>query len=514
MPDSNIPAGSSPEKSRHTEGILVVILLSAVLLANLTTAMRYPTVWQDEVMCTDPAANLVLGKGFTSTAWYDQTGDKFWAGNAALHEIILSGWIRIFGFSPLAVRSINYVWFVLGIFLVWRFCVRLPCIQSTRWRLLLIVLLASNSAVSFSYRSGRSDMVGFFLSALALYAATIPKSNVRYLCLLGIGILFPWAGLQLLPMLVIAAVLLLVFWGVRAALNCVSIGMGAVIGLLGLYWFYQSHGVWNDFVASITRHTVGPQAQIYAHGRISALPAVFMRDRSAPFLMLLGALLAIHAWRIHDARGLKITLFALAVGVCIPLGLHFIGIFPIYYGWMVALPLTIMLCHVMSRQPPAPFWGKGAAILLLLGAIFIGLPARLAVAVLRSNEQPYSAAESFISKNLNADDRVYINYAAFYPAMRTAGKVYTLRYMEYAMTPEERNNVTALVIEPEEMAGITNQIPGRWEMTAEFKNNDTNSLLPSFLARHLQSPTTRAVYFRYHFAVYRKYPDEQPQNGK
>src|SRR5258706_1732172 len=97
-------------KAGRRATIAVIALLLAILLVNLATALRYPAVCQYEVMYTDPAANLILGKGFTSTAWYVQTGEKFWAANTPLHEMALSGWIRIFGFSPLAVRSINYVW--------------------------------------------------------------------------------------------------------------------------------------------------------------------------------------------------------------------------------------------------------------------------------------------------------------------------------------------------------------------------------------------------------------------
>ena len=127
------------EPKNRRETILVLGLLLIVLLVNLATALRYPAVWMDEAMYTDPAANLVMGNGFTSTAWYDQTSDRFWAGNTPLHELILSGWIKFFGFSPLSVRAINYIWLVLGAFLVWRFCVHFRYVEKTALRLLLMI---------------------------------------------------------------------------------------------------------------------------------------------------------------------------------------------------------------------------------------------------------------------------------------------------------------------------------------------------------------------------------------
>ena len=111
-------------------------------------------------------------------------------------------------------------------------------------------------------------MICYFLCAAALCAACI-KFRPALRLLIGFGFLFPWAGMQLLPLLVVATGLILVFWGWRAALNGMVAGLGAGVGLLGLHAFYRSHGVWEDFVASIVRHKSGPVAKIYAHGEIS-----------------------------------------------------------------------------------------------------------------------------------------------------------------------------------------------------------------------------------------------------
>jgi hypothetical protein len=66
------------QRSRR-ETLLVIALCGAVLAFNLATAERFPVPWVDEIMFADPAVNLLLGNGFTSSAWFGQRKDAFWA---------------------------------------------------------------------------------------------------------------------------------------------------------------------------------------------------------------------------------------------------------------------------------------------------------------------------------------------------------------------------------------------------------------------------------------------------
>jgi len=96
------------------------VLLAGLLLffgVNLFTISLAPQPWGDEPGYTDPAVNLALGRGFTSTTWYAQTGEEFWAGNVPLHQITLAAWLKVFGFGIDQVRSINVVWVTGSLFL-------------------------------------------------------------------------------------------------------------------------------------------------------------------------------------------------------------------------------------------------------------------------------------------------------------------------------------------------------------------------------------------------------------
>jgi hypothetical protein len=75
------------------ESIPLVVVLLLFVLVNMLTASRSPTVWQDEVQFTEPAANCVQGKGLTSTAWHLQGAEETCLPIQALHTWLLVPWI-------------------------------------------------------------------------------------------------------------------------------------------------------------------------------------------------------------------------------------------------------------------------------------------------------------------------------------------------------------------------------------------------------------------------------------
>ena len=142
--------------------ILVGIAFTGFLLVNLFTAERSPVVWQDEVALVDPAVNLSQGNGFTSTSWW-QTGDRFFAGNAPLHSMLLYPWISLFGVHATATRSLNYVLILGVISVLWLGLRKLDLVRTTRARLLFAALVLCGNGVTFCYRSGRYDCVGMLI---------------------------------------------------------------------------------------------------------------------------------------------------------------------------------------------------------------------------------------------------------------------------------------------------------------------------------------------------------------
>src|SRR5450759_560822 len=74
------------------EVIIIIAVCGLVLVANVATSMLYPVVWMDEVMFSDPAVRLAIGKGFTSTFWPMRSADALFIGYVPLYPLILSVW--------------------------------------------------------------------------------------------------------------------------------------------------------------------------------------------------------------------------------------------------------------------------------------------------------------------------------------------------------------------------------------------------------------------------------------
>ncbi len=82
--------GKGKSTAKDLEVIILSILLFIFLLIRLVQAFRLTNLnaWQDQVMFVDPAANLYFGNGLTSSTWFAQTKDKFWAGYPPLYRAI------------------------------------------------------------------------------------------------------------------------------------------------------------------------------------------------------------------------------------------------------------------------------------------------------------------------------------------------------------------------------------------------------------------------------------------
>src|SRR5688572_1207108 len=101
----------SPSTRHCHEKWILTALLGVYALLSFLSLGWYP-VFIDEPGYSDPSASLLLGQGFTSGAWYAQGYEGFWAGNVPLHQACLYLWMKVFGFSLVAVRSINILYVV------------------------------------------------------------------------------------------------------------------------------------------------------------------------------------------------------------------------------------------------------------------------------------------------------------------------------------------------------------------------------------------------------------------
>ncbi|MBN2477076.1 MAG: hypothetical protein JXB62_20885 [Pirellulales bacterium] len=455
--------------SSRREMFYVCVLILAVLAVNLLTGSRCPAVWIDEAAYTDPAWNLHLGQGFTSSAWYAQAGDEFWAGNVPLHSALLYLWTGLFGFSVLAVRAMNYVLISAAAVLLWLAVRRHGLIGRPEYRLALIALMLLGFGVCFSYRSGRPDAVCILLASSSALAYSISNRPVRLIAVGGLGVLFPIAGLQLLVYAALLSLLLLPWLRTRFLGEAIVLGLGCTAGVGVLFAFYTWHGVWGDFLAStIGRHSAAGQEGLAARLGQLRIPGG-LKDPS--FLLVLVTILGLARWatvrrRMHWRSPLG---FAVASGLAIPSILYLLrGQYPCYYAWMAYLPACVCLCSELAARRPrlTPMGGLVMPSLLLVLAGLVGLPFVTGLTLLQWTDRDYRNVEGLVEGRLGPDDVVYCDGAAYYAAKKRAS-VETGRRHLAAMTPRQKAGISAVVVDPAAMGTIQEMLGGQWEPCGE-----------------------------------------------
>ena len=404
----------------------------------------------DEVQFSDPAVRLAGGEGFTSTAWFAQQSHDFFAGNVPLYSLLLFGWVKVFGVSALAVRSLNYFLAALLCLLLCGFAVSRGWIGKGRATLLGALLLAGHS-VMFSFRMGRYDVLAMCLFALAAWAWAQPNRTRSMAALVAIGALLPWAGLQTLPAAVVYCGLLCLILGREALLRSIAVGAGIALGGAALFGLYSSHGVWNAFRASTSGIGLIGQSVFQ---KLAHLPAAYFGDKSALCLLAAACLLL---WLQRS----KLMTFALACAVLLPAALHLAGKFPVYYGWMTYLPLAVAVASHLQSAPRGKV--RSAAMALAMLAILVGLPGRMAaVAVQWQGRDPRAMEQWVASAGLGSGESVVADFKTYYALRREGVEIYLPTYLN-AMSAAERASVHTLLLRQEDFTRATSLLGGQWE---------------------------------------------------
>jgi hypothetical protein len=491
-------------------------IVLAFLGFNLLTAELYPSVWMDEVMFTQPAANLHLGRGFTSTAWPFQSGEAFWVGNAPLHPLLLAAWFKVAGFGIYQTRLFNYLLWSAAVVVLCVTARRFGWVTSGKGLSLLVVLLSVGQGVAFSFRSGRYDSLAALLVSLCLLASSLSRPRWRYLAIFAAASLFLPACLTLGPLFIIVGFLLVVLfrWKCLRELTVAAAGLAAGLGLLFL--LYRHFGVWDDFLKAIKglsqthyNHETfekggGASLGVVIGRKARDVFAVLKTDKSGVLLMLAMASALVLRSREEALRCRGLVMFSVAAFFAIPVCLLFTYAFPLFYSWMRYLPLCLAFASVMenvrwrSRILPRPLFL--ALTLLVISAA--GLGGQVLMAGLDWRERDYQRVENFVEQNVRSDDVVYASYQAFYPLQRLKARAYYSWYM-LRITPEEAATINCLVIAPDTLDAVKGSLGGEWESTGQeylhapkFGWPLLDRLMPNYFATQTN--------LKYNLAIYRR----------
>lgn len=468
---------------------LAMLGLAALFIAvNLATLTRYPYPWVDEIQFSDPAVNWAMGHGFTSTAWFQQRGDAFFAGNVPLYSALLGGWLHLTGVSQLTVRSLNLL-LMLGVAgglaaLAWR----------TRWvrspvLLLLIAALACcGHAVMFGYRMGRYDPLGMLLVVLAAHCWVGPKTGGKMLTLVLLAALMPASGLQLLPLSLALAGVAMLWIGLRQTFaHGVALAAGLGLGVVGLWAVLQSQGVWEDFRRSTS--AVGVIGISFVE-KLLDLPKIYTADKSG--LLMLAAALVLLATMLRQQSKIRrlpadtarpawlITMHsplgaAVALALSVPGVVQLAAKYPLYYNWMAYFALVLGSCWALQKlldlrqtsANPASIapWAMPVVSILIAGAMLIGLPLRSTAIGLLWPQRDLNDLQQLADTELRASDVLVSDFKAYYAAKPRVAQFFGPPYLD-AMNAQEKSATTALLIRPEELARTADKLgtePEHWQ---------------------------------------------------
>jgi hypothetical protein len=459
--------------SRRGALVATALVVGTFLAANLATSARSPVVWQDEVMFADPAANLLIGNGFTTSAWF-QSRDTVFAGNAPLYSLCLYPWIAIFGFNVVAVRAFNYVLILMVVGLAVLALKRLSLVRSRPPALGFAVLVLCADGVTYSYRSGRYDCLGMLLVAALFLASTIGHIRSRAMALFLIATLVPWTGLQLLPFLaLVGAIALLVRW--RAAfIDVCSAGAGCLAGLGALAAFFAANGVWQEFLKSVA--ILSGARRSLAARLVAGLQAPFTEPSSILLLLVLGLCL-IAASRRRDLQLRSPIAVGLLFGLLVPCLLAMAGKYARYYCWMAFLPMAA--CVAAEWQAGRLARGGRFVAPLLLLACLAGLPGRLAITGLEWNLRDPAAVDSTVARIVRPTDRVYSEYEAYYPAKKAAAALFLppfagltpeMEGIEPPLSAADRDSINLLILKPSTEARSLAYFGDRWRFVGRYSS--------------------------------------------
>jgi hypothetical protein len=480
---------------RWREDRWVVVALALYAAITFFTACRLPIPWNDEVMYADPAVNLVLGKGFRSSAWYAQDAQGFWAGNVPLYALALSVWLKIWGISSFIVRSLSYLLYFGAVGCFWLAVKRAGLLKRPALSGLFMALLLCGYGVNFSFRSARPDALNVLLAAAVVLTSTYEKRALRYPALIVLGALSSAAGLQLVVFLFLIGLLAILFFGKRMIGDALFFVCGAMVGLCLLYIVYSSQGVWNSFVAStIGAHSSAGTQSVWTKLRDSHIQlGGLMRDYS--LLVLLGVA-GYLGWRSATRKAIVLRsnfVFCACAATLVPLCMFAIGVFPIYYSWMAYFPLCLCVTAELERQlPDAPKISTVLVTSCCLLTACLGMPLLTLVAALDWHDRDPSRVEALVKECVTSRDVVWCAPEAYYPTKKRASVVFCAAYK---LATPERNRVSLVIGPPSIAQELSGRFGGNWRECG----NSVRPTKPPLLG------TQSSVFFRtYDLQAYRR----------
>lgn len=426
---------------------LVVLSLCGAAMLFVGTRVNYTFI--DEVYFAEPAVNVLHGEGYTSAVWNTASAYDPHVSSAPAYSMLLIPVFGAFGVSHFVMRTLASLLAVVAMLVLWRASVRAGLVTSARGAAFLLVVVLMSYGLAFSYSCGRPEALSLLLMALLFFAFTLKTRWLGLALVAAICVWFPfvqWA-LVIYAASLGGALLLLLGRPMLPWVAVAGVSMGA--GLLIQKAVYLRLGIWDLWMSQLASESLGNVFERIAY-RLSLAGLrdhtnVLPKDFSSWILIGGTAVILLLAIAFRQREVIRLARAGLVVAICAFSGLYFLGKFPTYYGWMLTVPLAVLLASVLDRLPVHEKVIRRAVVAVGGVAVLCGLPLQAAIASYNWSERDPSAFQAWIGDKVKPDDVVFCDYPLYFALKNRAARVYAGRYF-VKLTPEERSRITLIVL--------------------------------------------------------------------
>jgi hypothetical protein len=426
-----------------------LLAVAAITVFMAFIGLRVHHVWIDEVAYAEAAINYVKDGTYTSAAYYTSHSDETHVSPSPAHSFLLIAWLKLFGVSQTAVRTLPLFFAVLATIIFWRACLRANLFHSQTAGVILVSVTLLSYGFSFSYASGRPESVSVLALSCMFYLATLPPSRLTTSAFFLLAVLAPFMQWALVIYTFIVGAVLLLFARDRALHPVLLAGGGMVLGLVLQVAIYKMAGLWEAWISLLSSERSVNLAQ-YLIERFS-LRALLNHSNTLPkefsaFVLIAGiAALGLAGWRLRIDRRQILARAAVVLFLLVLLGMYVLGKFPSYYGWMLTFPLAAILAAMFDRLPSDRRVLRSGALIIAFLSCVVGFPVQAAVAL---NDWPYRTPDrinEWLQTQIRPDDIVYCDYPFYYLAKERARKVF-VGFHSRVMRPEEVDSVSLVLL--------------------------------------------------------------------
>ena len=451
----------------------------AAIIAILASSIAIVLIWFpiadtsfDEICYTDPAARYVLGKGFTSAAWYAQGPDTFWSSNVPLQQVLLILWFSVFGVGKTVAQTANLFYVVLGISILYAAISKSNFIQGAFWRLLFLVFFLGTDVPLGLSTTGRPDALCFLIASVAISALLEKNIFQRILLIILVCASAPWASFSLAAAFAFFGTALLIAYPKMGRADFMTAMLGGLLGSILLFLLYWSHGTLDIFLKSIVGHTWINNNPESFRANIEFLASGILRNSSFHLLFLLGCFASFLLWKKNMKSSLTEIVLLWVTVLLFPLCMVKVGVFHLYYSWMITIPTALFLFSIISNDL---FKGRVAYAMVVF---FIGISLILPTSHLRKipwaimirdeRIEDRNKAHEFVDSYVTPHDIAVVECQFWYPSVLVAKTVFSAWFAKY-LSVKNANKVTFAILQ-ENKASHEGQTIGFSEFSKLNKN--------------------------------------------